>query len=136
MFHKMLDRGEAGDNMGVLLRGVKRESLRRGQVIAIPGTIRPHSEFMAQIYVLTKEEGGRHTPFVDNYQPQIYIRTADITATLTHPEKTDNTMVMPGENVTLKVVTEKPLAVEKGLRFTIREGGKTIGTGVVTDIIN
>ncbi|KAJ1965311.1 translation elongation factor Tu [Dimargaris xerosporica] len=139
MFHKQLDRGEAGDNMGALLRGVKRDQLTRGQVICAPGTVKSHKKFMAQMYVLTKEEGGRHTPFVDNYRPQMFIRTSDVTVTLRHPEGTkdpEEKMVMPGDNVTMECELYTDIALEAGLRFTIREGGKTVGTGVVSELLD
>jgi elongation factor Tu len=134
MFHKELERGEAGDNMGALLRGVKREQIRRGQVICAPGTVKSYKRFRAQLYILTKEEGGRHTPFVDNYKPQLYIRTTDVTAILRHPveegqEPDPDKMVMPGDNVELDIELVHDVAVEEGMRFTIREGGKTVGTG-------
>ncbi|CAG8433632.1 1201_t:CDS:2 [Ambispora gerdemannii] len=132
MFHKELDRGMAGDNMGALLRGIKREQVRRGQVLCAPGTVKSHKKFLAQLYVLTKEEGGRHTPFVENYRPQMFFRTSDVTVHLTYPdgtEKPEEKMVMPGDNVMLKCELQHDMAVETGLRFTIREGGKTVGTG-------
>ncbi|KAJ3066390.1 translation elongation factor Tu, partial [Quaeritorhiza haematococci] len=142
MFHKELDRAEAGDNAGLLLRGLKREQLRRGQVIAIPGTITPHKKFLSQIYVLTKEEGGRHTPFVDNYKPQLYARTMDITCALKWPDseegkknRDEGKMIMPGDNVEMMVEATSPVAVDEGLRFTVREGGRTVATGVVTKIL-
>lgn len=134
MFHKELDKGMAGDNMGALLRGVKREQIRRGQVLAAPGTVKSHKKFSAQIYVLTKEEGGRHTPFMQNYRPQMYFRTSDVTVTLTHPSGTENPdekFVMPGDNTTMECELIKDMAVEPGMRFTIREGGKTVGTGEI-----
>ncbi|KAJ9082042.1 translation elongation factor Tu [Entomophthora muscae] len=137
MFHKMLDKGMAGDNMGCLLRGVKREQLSRGQIICAPGSIKPHKKFTAQLYILTKEEGGRHTPFVNNYRPQLFVRTTDVTAILRHPEGTpdaEDKMVMPGDNVEMDIELLHDIAIEAGLRFTIREGGKTVGTGVVTKI--
>ncbi|KAI9298417.1 elongation factor Tu [Neoconidiobolus thromboides FSU 785] len=137
MFHKSLEKGMAGDNMGALLRGVKREQLSRGQVICAPGSIKPHTKFQTQLYILTKEEGGRHTPFVNNYRPQLFVRTTDVTAILRHPEGTedaDEKMVMPGDNVTMDVELLHEIAIEEGLRFTIREGGKTVGTGVVSKI--
>ncbi|KNE66542.1 elongation factor Tu, mitochondrial [Allomyces macrogynus ATCC 38327] len=134
MFHKELDQGQAGDNMGILLRGMKRENIRRGQVICLPGTVKSHKNFLAQFYILSKEEGGRHTPFTDNYRPQVFIRTCDITATLSHPDDPEH-MVMPGDNVTLKVELVSDIALEEGQRFTIREGGKTVGTGVVAKIL-
>jgi elongation factor Tu len=134
MFHKELDRGEAGDNLGVLLRGLKREDIRRGMVLAAPGSIKAHKNFKAQIYALTKDEGGRHTPFVTNYQPQLFVRTADVTCTLHLPP--DVNMVMPGDNVTVDVELMQDIAIEKGSRFTVREGGKTIATGVVTELVD
>jgi len=133
MFNKTLDEGRAGDNIGVLLRGLKKEEVRRGQVIAKPGTVTPHTEFEAQVYVLTKEEGGRHTPFFSGYKPQFYFRTADVTGEVTLPQGTE--MVMPGDTVNLKVKLIAPVAMEEQQRFAIREGGKTIGAGVVTKII-
>lgn len=138
MFHKELERGEAGDNMGALLRGVKREQIRRGQVLAAPGTVKSHTKFMAQFYILKKEEGGRHTPFVDNYKPQMFVRTSDVTVTLTIPksEGEEGKMVMPGDSVLLEAELVHDIALEEGLRFTIREGGKTVGTGVVTKLLD
>jgi len=133
MFRKLLDRGEPGDNVGVLLRGVKREEVERGQVLCKPGSITPHTKFSAETYVLTKEEGGRHTPFFSNYRPQFFFRTTDVTGTIELPEGTE--MVMPGDNVTMKVNLIAPIAMEEGLRFAIREGGRTVGAGVVADII-
>jgi len=133
MFNKSLDRGEAGDNAGVLLRGIKKEDIERGQVIAKPGSITPHSEFEGEIYVLTKEEGGRHTPFFKGYKPQFYIRTTDVTGEVELPEGTE--MVMPGDTVSLKINLGSAVAMEEGMRFAIREGGKTVGAGVVTKII-
>jgi len=133
MFRKLLDRGEAGDNVGVLLRGTKREEVERGQVLAKPGTITPHSEFEAEIYVMSKEEGGRHTPFFKNYRPQFYFRTTDVTGEITLPS--DKEMVMPGDNVKLTVKLIAPVAMDEGLRFAIREGGRTVGAGVVAKII-
>lgn len=133
MFRKLLDRGEAGDNVGVLLRGTKREDVVRGQVLAKPGTIPPHTEFEAEIYVLTKEEGGRHTPFFKNYRPQFYFRTTDVTGEVTLPAGKE--MVMPGDNTNLVVKLIAPVAMDEGLRFAIREGGKTVGAGVVSKII-
>ncbi|TFY83597.1 hypothetical protein EWM64_g423 [Hericium alpestre] len=138
MFHKELDRGEAGDNMGALLRGVKREQLRRGQVISAPGSIKPVTKFEAQIYVLTKDEGGRYTPFMSNYRPQLFLRTADITVSLTWPKGTaeaEEKMVMPGDNVEMVCELVHDVAAEVGSRFTLREGGKTIGTGIVTKVL-
>jgi len=139
MFHKDLDRGEAGDNMGTLLRGIKREQLRRGQVIAAPGSLKAVQKFQAQIYVLTKDEGGRYTPFMNNYRPQLFIRTADVTASLTFPEGTaelEEKMVMPGDNVEMDCTLVHDVAAEVGSRFTLREGGKTIGTGIITKIMS
>jgi elongation factor Tu len=133
MFRKLLDRGEPGDNVGVLLRGVKREEVERGQVLCKPGSITPHTAFSAETYVLTKEEGGRHTPFFSNYRPQFFFRTTDVTGTIELPEGTE--MVMPGDNVTMKVKLIAPIAMEEGLRFAIREGGRTVGAGVVAAII-
>jgi elongation factor Tu len=133
MFRKLLDQGEAGDNIGVLLRGTKREEVERGQVLAKPGTITPHTTFVAEAYVLTKEEGGRHTPFFDNYRPQFYFRTTDVTGSVKLPEGTE--MVMPGDNITMNVELLVPIAMEEGLRFAIREGGRTVGAGVVAKII-
>lgn len=133
MFRKLLDRGEAGDNVGVLLRGTKREDVERGQVLAKPGTITPHTEFEAEIYVMSKEEGGRHTPFFKNYRPQFYFRTTDVTGEITLPS--DKEMVMPGDNVKLTVKLIAPVAMDEGLRFAIREGGRTVGAGVVAKII-
>jgi len=133
MFRKLLDSGEAGDNVGVLLRGTKREEVERGQVLAIPGSIKPHTKFKVESYVLKKEEGGRHTPFFSNYRPQFYFRTTDVTGTIKLPEGTE--MVMPGDNITMEVSLLSPIAMDKGLKFAIREGGKTVGAGVVTEII-
>ena len=133
MFRKLLDRGEPGDNVGVLLRGVKRDDVERGQVLCKPGSITPHTKFQAETYVLTKEEGGRHTPFFANYRPQFYFRTTDVTGSITLPEGTE--MVMPGDNVTMAVELIAPIAMEEGLRFAIREGGRTVGAGVVASII-
>ncbi len=142
MFHKELDRAEAGDTAGILLRGLKREQLRRGQVIAIPGSIAAKKNFLAQMYILTKEEGGRHTPFVDNYRPQLFARTTDVNCALKWPDTTDGNaarnegkMIMPGDNLEMLVELGAPIAVEEGLRFTVREGGKTVGTGVVTKVL-
>jgi len=133
MFRKLLDQGQAGDNVGVLLRGTKREEVERGQVLAKPGTITPHTHFTGEVYVLSKEEGGRHTPFFNNYRPQFYFRTTDVTGAITLPEGTE--MVMPGDNVAMTVKLIVPIAMEEGLRFAIREGGRTVGAGVVTKII-
>ena len=132
MFRKLLDRGEAGDNIGVLLRGVGREEVERGQVLAAPGSITPHTKFTAETYVLTKEEGGRHTPFFSNYRPQFYFRTTDVTGSIKLPDGTE--MVMPGDNVTMEVELIAPIAMDEGLRFAIREGGRTVGAGVVASI--
>jgi elongation factor Tu len=133
MFRKLLDRGEPGDNVGVLLRGVKREEVERGQVLCKPGSITPHTRFSAETYVLTKEEGGRHTPFFSNYRPQFFFRTTDVTGTIELPEGTE--MVMPGDNITMQVRLISPVALEQGSRFAIREGGRTVGAGVVAAII-
>ena len=133
MFCKLLDQGQAGDNVGILLRGTKREDVERGQVLAKPGTIKPHTEFEAEVYILSKDEGGRHTPFFSNYRPQFYFRTTDVTGSVTLPEGTE--MVMPGDNVQMKVKLIAPIAMEQGLRFAIREGGRTVGAGVVAKII-
>jgi elongation factor Tu len=133
MFRKLLDSGEAGDNIGALLRGTKREEVERGQVLAAPGSITPHTKFMAEAYILTKEEGGRHTPFFTNYRPQFYFRTTDVTGVVTLPEGTE--MVMPGDNVRMEVTLIAPIAMDEGLRFAIREGGRTVGAGVVTKIV-
>jgi elongation factor Tu len=133
MFRKLLDRGEAGDNVGLLLRGIDKNQIRRGMVIAKPGSITPHTEFKAEIYVLKKEEGGRHTPFHNKYRPQFYLRTTDVTGEITLPEGRE--MVMPGDNVTISVVLIVPVAMDKGLRFAIREGGRTVGAGQVIEII-
>ncbi|KAI8866704.1 elongation factor Tu [Ramicandelaber brevisporus] len=138
MFHKQLDRGEAGDNMGVLLRGVKREDIRRGHVLAQPGSIKAAKKFMASFYILTKDEGGRHTGFLNNYRPQMYIRTCDVTVVLSHPpgtEDADNKMIMPGDHVELVCELHTDIAIEQGLRFTVREGGKTVGTGLITKLL-
>ena len=133
MFRKILDRGEAGDNIGVLLRGVKRDEIERGQVLAKPGSITPHTRFQAEVYVLSKDEGGRHTPFFNGYRPQFYFRTTDVTGVVTLPSGTE--MVMPGDNVGVEVELITPIALEKELRFAIREGGRTVGAGVVSDIL-
>ncbi|MDQ6999417.1 MAG: elongation factor Tu [Mariprofundus sp.] len=132
MFRKLLDQGEAGDNVGVLLRGTKREDVERGQVLAKPGSITPHTTFKAEAYILNKEEGGRHTPFFNGYRPQFYFRTTDVTGSVTLPEGTE--MVMPGDNISMDVELITPIAMDKELRFAIREGGRTVGAGVVTDI--
>jgi len=133
MFRKLLDQGQAGDNVGILLRGTKREEVERGQVLAKPGSITPHTKFEAEVYVLSKEEGGRHTPFFNNYRPQFYFRTTDVTGAVELPAGTE--MVMPGDNVKIKVALIAPIAMEQGLRFAIREGGRTVGAGVVAKII-
>jgi elongation factor Tu len=133
MFRKLLDEGMAGDNIGALLRGLKREDVERGQVLAKPGSITPHTKFKAQIYVLTKEEGGRHTPFFKGYRPQFYFRTTDVTGTVQFPENVE--MVMPGDNIAIEVELITPIAMEKELRFAIREGGRTVGAGVVAEVI-
>jgi elongation factor Tu len=133
MFRKILDQGQAGDNIGVLLRGTKRDEVERGQVVAVPGSITPHTKFKAEAYILTKEEGGRHTPFFSGYRPQFYFRTTDVTGVVTLPEGVE--MVMPGDNVTMEINLITPIAMEKELRFAIREGGRTVGAGVISDII-
>jgi elongation factor Tu len=133
MFRKLLDQGQAGDNVGVLLRGTKREDVQRGQVLAKPGSIKPHTTFESSIYVLSKDEGGRHTPFFSNYRPQFYFRTTDVTGSIALPEGTE--MVMPGDNVAITVTLINPIAMEEGLRFAIREGGRTVGAGVVAKIL-
>ncbi|MCS6874647.1 MAG: EF-Tu/IF-2/RF-3 family GTPase, partial [Pyrinomonadaceae bacterium] len=133
MFRKVLDEGVAGDNVGLLLRGIERKAVERGQVIAKPGSITPHTRFKAEVYVLTKEEGGRHTPFFSGYRPQFYFRTTDVTGTVKLPEGVE--MVMPGDNVQMEVELIAPIAMEKGLRFAIREGGRTVGAGTVAEII-
>ena len=133
MFRKLLDQGQAGDNVGVLLRGTKREDVERGQVLAKPGSIKPHTKFECEVYVLSKDEGGRHTPFFNNYRPQFYFRTTDVTGAVELPEGTE--MVMPGDNIKLVVTLIQPIAMEQGLRFAIREGGKTVGAGVVAKVI-
>jgi len=132
MFRKLLDQGQAGDNVGVLVRGLKREDVERGQVLAKPGSITPHTTFKAEAYILTKEEGGRHTPFFNGYRPQFYFRTTDVTGSVTLPAGTE--MVMPGDNISMDVELITPIAMDKELRFAIREGGRTVGAGVVTDI--
>jgi elongation factor Tu len=133
MFRKLLDQGEAGDNIGALLRGTKREEVERGQVLAKPGSITPHTKFKAEAYILTKEEGGRHTPFFSNYRPQFYFRTTDVTGTIKLPEGTE--MVMPGDNIAMEIELIAPIAMDEGLRFAIREGGRTVGAGVVAKIL-
>jgi elongation factor Tu len=132
MFRKLLDEGQAGDNVGLLIRGIKREEVERGQVICKPGTITPHTEFEGQVYILSKDEGGRHTPFFNNYRPQFYFRTTDVTGVVTLPGGTE--MVMPGDNTEMSVQLIQPIAMEEGLRFAIREGGRTVGAGRVTKI--
>jgi len=133
MFRKLLDQGQAGDNVGILLRGVKREDIERGQVLAKPGSIPPHTQFKAEAYILTKEEGGRHTPFFKGYRPQFYFRTTDVTGIVTLPEGTE--MVMPGDNIAVTVDLITPIAMDDGLRFAIREGGRTVGAGVVSEVV-
>ena len=133
MFRKLLDQGQAGDNIGVLLRGTKKEDVERGQVLAKPGSITPHTHFEAQVYVLTKEEGGRHKPFFDGYRPQFYFRTTDVTGSIKLPEGTE--MCMPGDNTAMTVELIQPIAMDEGLRFAIREGGRTVGSGRVTKIL-
>jgi elongation factor Tu len=133
MFRKLLDQGQAGDNVGVLLRGTKREEVERGQVLAKPGSINPHTKFTAEVYVLSKEEGGRHTPFFNGYRPQFYFRTTDVTGAVELPAGTE--MVMPGDNIGITVQLIQPIAMEEGLRFAIREGGRTVGAGVVAKIL-
>jgi elongation factor Tu len=133
MFRKLLDEGRAGENCGVILRGTKREDVQRGQVLSKPGTIKPHTKFDAEVYVLSKEEGGRHTPFLNGYRPQFYFRTTDVTGETHLPEGME--MVMPGDNVTITVDLISPIAMEKNLRFAIREGGRTVGAGQVTEIL-
>jgi len=132
MFRKLLDQGQAGDNVGVLLRGTKRDEVERGQVLAKPGSITPHTKFDAEVYILSKDEGGRHTPFFNGYRPQFYFRTTDVTGSCDLPEGTE--MVMPGDNVQMKVTLIQPIAMEEGLRFAIREGGRTVGAGVVSKV--
>ena len=133
MFRKLLDQGEAGDNVGCLLRGIDKNNVERGQVLAKPGSVKPHKKFKAEAYILTKEEGGRHTPFFSNYRPQFYFRTTDVTGVVTLPEGTE--MVMPGDNIAMDVELVSPIAMEEKVRFAIREGGRTVGAGVVTKII-
>jgi len=133
MFRKLLDQGEAGDNVGVLLRGTKREEVERGQVLCAPGSISPHTEFKAEAYILTKDEGGRHTPFFSNYRPQFYFRTTDVTGSVELPSGTE--MVMPGDNIAMTVTLIAPIAMDEGLRFAIREGGRTVGAGVVASVV-
>ncbi|MFY8035171.1 MAG: EF-Tu/IF-2/RF-3 family GTPase, partial [Flexibacteraceae bacterium] len=133
MFRKILDRGEAGDNVGLLLRGIDKESIRRGMVICKPGSVKPHTKFQAEVYILSKEEGGRHTPFKNKYRPQFYMRTTDVTGEITLPEGVQ--AVMPGDNLTITVELINAVAMDKGLRFAIREGGRTVGAGQVTEVI-
>ena len=133
MFQKLLDQGQAGDNVGALLRGIKREDVERGQVLAKPGSITPHTHFKAEVYVLSKDEGGRHTPFFNGYRPQFYFRTTDVTGSIKLPEGQE--MVMPGDNTNMEVELIQPIAMDQGLRFAVREGGRTVGAGVVTNII-
>ena len=133
MFRKLLDQGQAGDNVGVLLRGTKREDVERGQVLCKPGSIKPHTKFTAEIYCLSKDEGGRHTPFFNGYRPQFYFRTTDVTGAVELPEGTE--MVMPGDNVSITATLIAPIAMEEGLRFAIREGGRTVGSGVVVKVV-
>jgi elongation factor Tu len=134
MFRKLLDQGEPGDNVGCLLRGVERDDVERGQVLAKPGSIKPHTDFEAEVYVLSKEEGGRHTPFFSGYRPQFYVRTTDVTGNIELPGGVE--MIMPGDNTTMTVRLIQPVAIEEGLRFAIREGGRTVGAGAVTKILN
>jgi elongation factor Tu len=134
MFRKILDRGEAGDNVGLLLRGIEKSQIKRGMIICKPGSVKPHSHFKAEVYVLSKEEGGRHTPFFNRYRPQFYLRTTDVTGEITLPANVE--MVMPGDNVTIEVNLLAAVALEKGLRFAIREGGRTVGAGQVTEILD
>ncbi len=133
MFHKDMEESQAGDNVGVLLRGIKREDVVRGQVLAKPGSIKPHTQFKAQVYVLSKDEGGRHTPFLTGYRPQFYMRTTDVTGEVKLPEGVE--MVMPGDNVEMDITLGEPIAIEPGLRFAIREGGKTVGAGAATEVV-
>jgi elongation factor Tu len=134
MFRKILDRGEAGDNVGILLRGIEKSDIRRGMVICKPGSIKPHAKFQAEVYILKKEEGGRHTPFHNKYRPQFYLRTTDVTGEISLPDGVE--MVMPGDNLTITVELITPVAINKGLRFAIREGGRTVGAGQVTEILD
>ncbi|ERH63523.1 translation elongation factor Tu, partial [Pantoea dispersa EGD-AAK13] len=133
MFRKLLDQGQAGENCGVLLRGIKREEIQRGQVLAKPGTIKPHTKFVSEVYVLSKDEGGRHTPFFKGYRPQFYFRTTDVTGNIELPEGVE--MVMPGDNIKMTVELIHPIAMDQGLRFAIREGGRTVGAGVVAEVL-
>ncbi|WP_370003300.1 EF-Tu/IF-2/RF-3 family GTPase, partial [Winogradskyella sp.] len=134
MFRKILDRGEAGDNVGILLRGIEKTDIKRGMVIVKPGSVTPHSKFKAEVYILKKEEGGRHTPFHNNYRPQFYVRTTDVTGNINLPDGVE--MVMPGDNLTITVDLIQPIALSVGLRFAIREGGRTVGAGQVTEILD
>ena len=134
MFRKLLDTGEAGDNVGILLRGIEKSDIKRGMVIVKPGSVKPHAKFKAEVYVLKKEEGGRHTPFHNNYRPQFYVRTTDVTGTINLPDGVE--MVMPGDNLTITVDLLSPIALSVGLRFAIREGGRTVGAGQVTEILD
>ena len=134
MFRKILDRGEAGDNVGLLLRGIEKEQIRRGMVICKPGSVKPHAKFKAEVYVLSKEEGGRHTPFFNKYRPQFYFRTTDVTGEVKLPAGVE--MIMPGDNISIEVELINKIAMEKGLRFAIREGGRTVGSGQVTEILD
>jgi elongation factor Tu len=134
MFRKILDEGEAGDNVGLLLRGIEKDQVKRGMVVAAPKSITPHTRFKGEVYILKKDEGGRHTPFFQNYRPQFYLRTTDVTGTIKLPEGVE--MVMPGDNVTIEVELIYPVALNKGLRFAVREGGKTVGAGQVTEILD
>ena len=134
MFRKILDRGEAGDNVGILLRGIEKTDIKRGMVIVKPGSVKPHAKFKAEVYILKKEEGGRHTPFHNNYRPQFYARTTDVTGNINLPDGVE--MVMPGDNLTITVDLIQPIAMSLGLRFAIREGGRTVGAGQVTEIID
>lgn len=133
MFHKLLDQGQAGDNAGILLRGIERTDVERGQVLAKPGSIKPHTKFESEVYVLTKDEGGRHTPFFQGYKPQFYFRTTDVTGSIALPAGVE--MVMPGDNIQMTIELGAPIAMDQGLRFAIREGGRTVGSGVVTKVI-
>jgi elongation factor Tu len=133
MFRKILDRGEAGDNVGLLLRGIEKDQIKRGMVICKPGSVKPHLKFKAEVYVLSKDEGGRHTPFFKGYNPQFYFRTTDVTGTISLPDGVE--MVMPGDNITITVDLQKEIAMEQGLRFAIREGGRTVGAGQVTEVV-
>ena len=133
MFRKLLDQGQAGDNLGVLIRGLKREDVQRGQVLSAPGSIKPHTKFKAKVYILTKEEGGRHTPFFKGYRPQFYFRTTDVTGSVKLPDNVE--MVMPGDNIEMEVELISPIAMDQQVKFAIREGGRTVGSGVVAEIV-